>query len=98
MLKDAFYRLFLLEELGAPAAGQDYLGPSPYPYNSSSSFLQASSSKNLPSVIMNNIMTTKVKQFLFNNLTFLEEVNNTDPLMDEKLNSKTHLQKPFFVF
>jgi hypothetical protein len=63
MLKDAFYRLFLLEELGAPAAGQDYLGPSPYPYNSSSSFLQASSSKNQPSVLKNNIMKTTVKLY-----------------------------------
>jgi hypothetical protein len=42
MLKDAFYRIFLLEELAAPV-GVDYLAP--YPYTSSSSFLQASSSK-----------------------------------------------------
>jgi hypothetical protein len=31
-------------------------------------------------------------------LTFFEKVRNRDPLMDAKLNSKTHLQKRFFVF
>ncbi len=31
-------------------------------------------------------------------LTFFKKVKSPDPLMDEKLNSKTHLQKPFFGF
>jgi hypothetical protein len=85
MLKDAFYRLFLLEELGAPAAGQDYLGPSPYPYNSSSSFLQASSSENLPSVLKNNIMKTTVKLYTdsvhcrYNNFDLFSESEESRP-------------------
>jgi hypothetical protein len=31
-------------------------------------------------------------------LTVFENVKSPDPLMDEKLNSKTHLQKPIFGF
>jgi hypothetical protein len=31
-------------------------------------------------------------------LTFFEKVKSYDPLIDAKLNAKTHLQKPFVVF